>query len=260
MTAYFKFSLKYFCLCFGVIFYFMSLGWGQSPKSVDEKILFGLNHEVKKDLNSDKKMEKIRLMQSKDSGRFLLYINNQHVEITEYGNQIIGFKIVDVNKEDVYQEIAVESEEYGAIIHNLYRYTGKTIVHIGRVGSNPTYDGKGNIIEWRHMGFWGAGKLYHWDEAAQQLKFVPQEFYFVGQSYPITCQFPIYSERNKQTIINYVYPGSKTEIVLFYPTSHDQERISWDGWYLIKTENDVLGWVHRDQMKYECFEGLVIAG
>lgn len=235
--------------------------------------------QVQADLNGDGKIDSVRLDLSApgSSAKPTLIVNNAHIMVEGYGDQEgpDGFVIVDSNQKDKSKEIAVHSVAMtDTAFYNLYRYDGIRLTALSKLPS-PVFRGDGTITIGHHMGFWQLREILSWNEAAKTFNYVPQEFYTVSDEsgvvqYPIVCELDLYTSRRLDSAKLHVKPGHKADVLLFYdgaalPEAYipDDDTSQWGhhkGWYWIRTDDGVSGWVNSEQMRSQCFEGLVMAG
>jgi len=207
--------------------------------------------EVEIDLNGDGEKDKISVFDICESGEFTLKVNH-HSKKGKLNDQIDGFTIIDLDKNDPQKEIALhtpgpsDDDEY-----LIFGFDGKSIQEIGRLSRWPTFLGNGEVLVGDWMGFWEKKDMFVLDKKSKKLKLLPQEFYFVGQKAKVKVGFPIYEKRKESKIVANLQP-SETIIILLYDPS---ERDYLSGWYLIKTSKGLLGWA-RLRAFSEKVEGL----
>lgn len=231
------------------------------------------------DLNGDGKIDLVRLdlPAPGSSAKPTLIVNNTHITVEGYGDQEgpDGFVIVDSNQKDKSKEIAVHSIAMtDASFYNLYRYDGMRLTALSKLLS-PVFRGDGTITVGNHMGFWQLREILSWNEAAKSFDYVPQEFYTVSDGsevvqYPIVCELDLYTSRRLDSVKLHVKPGHKADVLLFYDgtvlskTYNPDDTSQWSshdkGWYWVRTDDGISGWVNSEQMESQCFEGLVMAG
>ena len=89
--------------------------------------------------------------------------------------------------------------------------------------------------DWK--GFWVITRKYRLTKD-QKLVHVPQEFYFVGVTGKVSKPLTLYQTRQSKKVLATLRVGSKAEIIL-----SDAK-----GWYLIKSENRLLGWAKEESI------------
>lgn len=195
-----------------------------------------LRWHANEDITGDKKPENIRLVILRD-GRFRLHINHAFVEGALLA-QSEGFYIADVNRADKYREIAVYSPGPSADDeHMLFWFDGRRIHKMGHLMRWPKYLGNGIVLVDDWMGFWTITRKYALTRS-RALAEVPQEFYHVGITAEVSRPLTLYQTRQEKTPLATLRVGSKVEILL----------TDTKGWYLIKSENRLLGWAKEDAM------------
>jgi len=226
------------------------------------------------DLNADGKKDVISVKKIKDSTdhTHILHINDQkfkfHAE--DEGEPIKGFEIKDLDKSDKFKEIVVQYvNNYDNFRYKFFRYDGKKIHYMGYAYSlwmqMPILHKKGRVISKNHMGFWTLNELYKINQKTHKLEVVPQDLYYVGISYEMTCERPIYAKKGSSVVIDTLYPKTNAQILLFDSDLNpaqkkDEDDSHYPGWYLISTENGVLGWLRYKDVIDPCFKDLVMAG
>lgn len=195
------------------------------------------------DLNGDGVIDNIRLSADPESGEFTLFVGASSVAgIFEGGEPASGFFVVDVDKADNYQEIAVHSpgpsddDEYF-----LFWYDGASIREMTHFGRWPEFYGNGivNVDGW--MGFWKKREKYLLNAKTRKLEHVPQELYYVGVEAHVRKSFPIYRTRAKAEIVANLSPNSKCLILACNPSPQQP----MEDWYLIRSASGLMGWARE---------------
>ncbi len=193
---------------------------------------------AKVDLNGDGKPETVRLVKlGADGSSFRLYINQATVE-GRLGDEVKGFYIADVDKSDKYREIVVytpgpsDDDE-----HLLFWFDGKRIHKMGRLMRWLNYLGNGVVLAKDWMGFWTITRKYVLTKERKLVE-VPQEFYHVGVEGKVAKPLTLYQTRQGKRVLATLRVGSKAEIIL-----SDAK-----GWYLVKSENKLLGWAKEESI------------
>lgn len=258
------------------IVYTMALWFVSFCVTVQAQTLGSPLKQAQADLNGDGKIDSVRLdlPAPGSSAKPALIVNNARIILEGYGDQEgpDGFVIVDSNQKDKSKEIAVHSVSMtDASFYNLYRYDGMRLTALSKL-VDPVFRGDGTITVGEHMGFWQLREILSWNEAAKAFDYVPQEFYPVSDydskvvQYPIICELEISTFRRPDSTKIHIKPGHKADVLLFYdgaalPKAYNPDGSSHhEGWYWIRTNNGVSGWVNSEQMSSQCFEGLVMAG
>ena len=203
------------------------------------------------DLDGDGKKENIKLLLGKNNpGKYALYINGQKIngQLDFYG--VDGFDVVDIDKKDKYKEVAVhapgpsDDDEYA-----LYWYDGKTITYMETIGRWPEFLGTGEIAVAGWHDFWTDNYLYQLDPKTHALKFIPQEFQYVGVASTVTAPLTLYTTQTKEQVCTTV-PKEQQVTLLLYQNK----------WYLVKTAADITGWMPEDAIyKDQCLTNLNFA-
>ncbi len=201
--------------------------------SADEKRLMW---NAKVDLNGDGKPETIRLVKL-EGNRFRLHINQDKVEGTLL-EEAEGFYIADVDKGDKYREVVVytpgpsDDDE-----HVFFSFDGKRIRKMGHLMRWLKFLGNGIVLVDDWMGFWTITRKYVLTKDRKLVE-VPQEFYYVGVTGKISKPLTLYRTRQTKQVLATLRVGSEAEIVL-----SDSK-----GWYLVKSENRLLGWAKEESL------------
>ncbi|MBE0433547.1 hypothetical protein IBX73_08800 [candidate division WOR-3 bacterium] len=192
------------------------------------------------DLSGDGVVDSIRLSASPENGEFTLFVGASRVtRAFEGGESASGFVVVDIDKTDKYQEIAVHSpgpsddDEYF-----LFWYDGALIHEMAYFGRWPEFYGNGivNVDGW--MGFWKKREKYVLNAETRKLEHVPQELYYVGVEANVRKSFPIYRTRTKSDIVANLSPNSAC-LIMVCDTSPAQPM---ENWYLIRSSSELVGW------------------
>lgn len=192
---------------------------------------------AKVDLNGDGKSETIRLVKLEWGNKFRLHINQATVE-GSLGDEVKGFYITDVDKNDKYREVVVytpgPSDDHE---HLLFWFDGKRIHKMGHLMRIPKYLGNGIVIVDDWMGFWIITRKYVLTKERKLVE-VPQEFYYVGVTGKVIKPLTLYQTRQGKRVLATLRVGSKAELILS----------DGKGWYLIKSENRLLGWAKEESI------------
>jgi hypothetical protein len=191
---------------------------------------------AKVDLNGDGKPETIRLVKL-EGAKFRLNINQDTVEGT-LGDEAEGFYIADVDKSDKYREVVVytpgPSDDHE---HVFFWFDGKRIRKMGRLMRLLKFLGNGIVLADDWMGFWIITRKYVLTKDRKLVE-VPQEFYYVGVAGKVSKPLTLYRTRQTKQVLATLRVGSQAEIVLS----------DGKGWYLVKSENRLLGWVKEESL------------
>jgi hypothetical protein len=208
------------------------------------------------DLNGDGKKENI-LLSDYISGHGLFKLNIGEFSISgklENGRPD-GFKIVNIDKNDKFQEVAVhtpgpsDDDEY-----LIYGFDGVSIKKMGHLYRWPTFFGNGIVHVKNWMGFWSKIDKYVLQKSTRTLKKVAQEFYYVGVEVFVKKSFPVYRTRKGEKQVAYLKPVSNILLLLCDPSS----KKFFDHWYLIKSSTSLIGWAKLGSFRQKV-EGLMWA-
>lgn len=209
--------------------------------------------ETTVDLNGDGRPERVRLTTVQNSSRFTLWVDDQKISgflggVPDDGDFAPdGFLLVDLDTADRYKEIAVHSpgpsddDEY-----LLFWYDGKVLRQVGKVSRWPTFVGNGIVLADDWQGFWARRKKYVLDRATHQLRFVPQEFYWVGVQATVKTSFPLYYQRNSKNVVANLLPASKIDLLVCDLAEEDKFGKQW---YLIRSTTGLVGWARLDSFQ-----------
>lgn len=203
----------------------------------------GLSYHAQHDLDGDGELDTIDLELS-DYDKCYLTINDQGVRQTSEIEPWDGFSIVDLDKGDPYKEIIIH--EFGPnIIHNqaVFKYDGRWIYKLGDFSGTVILPGNGELWEINWIGFWPSIDKYVLRKNGKEMLWSKQPLYYVGVQAEVMATFPVYSERKGDQELIQVLKGEKVEILLCY-----KDRSSWNSWYMVRTEKDLLGWVDEDTL------------
>ncbi|HAB51198.1 MAG TPA: hypothetical protein DCE80_03315 [Ignavibacteriales bacterium] len=193
------------------------------------------------DLNGDKLKENISVkIFHSDTSDFIFTVNGRSITgVLEMRNQnISGFKIVDLNKNDKYKEIAVYSS--GPSSDDDYHFYGydSSVFFMNHIFESLTFSGNGIVYGEDWKGFWIAHDKYILNNETRKLEHIKQFAYYVGTTVKTIGEFEIYREKE---LINKVALVSKdSEITLLLCDNKDIE--FYDMLYLVKTKTQLLGW------------------
>jgi len=206
----------------------------------------------KADLNSDNKAEIIKLERITNPNGFKLIVNNKEV-IDEFSDgEPDGFKIIDIDLQDEYKEIAVhtsgpsDDDEY-----MIYWYDGENIILINHFMGWPVFNGNGIVYLDKWMGFWKCRDKMVFDKTTHVLNPVPQFAYYVGVKAKVQKGFPIYKETDLINKVATLSTGSEIELLI----CDKSNRKYFDHRFLIKSVTGLTGWSDLNTIQ-ENTEGL----
>ncbi len=207
------------------------------------------------DLNSDNIIDKISLTEI--DGVFTLEINNFKTEITFDDEDIDGFKIVDINKNDVFREIAVyASGPGGGSAFKLYYFDGKTIHFMNSLKDFPTFNGNGIVYVDNWEGFWKRRRKFVLNKQTHKLSEIEQFAFYVGvNNITVKNYVSIYSDAELTKKTATLSKNSKIEILI---CKKDKNNYNND-LYLIKSKSGLIGWIKYSELEKNC-SGFNFAG
>lgn len=206
-------------------------------------------HSEKANLNSDYIIDKIEL--TGDDMDYTLTINGISIKGSFEVENMTGFEIIDIDKQDFFQEIAVHaSGPSDDDVFNIYWFNGKKIIFMNSLGQNPTFNGNGIVYNDSWQGFWMKRDKYILNKKNHKLKFVPQFAYFVGiNNIVVKDWIAIYSDKELTKKIATLSKNSKIEILICNTNNSNNEN---DYLYLIKSKSKLIGWVKSDILQKNC--------
>ena len=197
------------------------------------------------DLDGDGKADKIVLtpLERKCRGRgaFTLTVNGASITDSVV-NKADGFKIMDIDENDRYKEVAVHDRGINGGTYFFFWYNGQELHRTSMDVPDPRLLGHGIVLVRGWQGFWPRLDKYVLTPQ-HTLKLIPQDLYWVGQEASVREGFPIYSTRKMDRVQARPRVGSDVLIVLC-----DCEGDLGEWHYLIKTEQGQLGWVHVEAL------------
>jgi len=192
------------------------------------------------DLNSDQIEEEIKLESSYNTYEFRLLVNDRAVDGKFIDGDADGFKVIDINTNDKYKEIAVHTPGSSSDdVYVIYWYDGKEIVFMDRLSRWPSFNGNGIVYVNNWEGFWSSRDKYVLDNSERKLKKVEQFAYYVGITITVKNGFEIFRERDLKDKVALLSEGSEIILILCdkgYENYNDHR-------YLIRSTSGLLGWV-----------------
>jgi hypothetical protein len=193
---------------------------------------------VKVDLNGDGIMETVRIEVNQEKSRYTLFVND--VKVSGAGEELAGgFVLVDLDKSDLFQEIAVS--EHGPSDDprtTFYYFDGKQLLPMGSIEGlvqAMEFDGKGGFTapaRGQILQTWFYPKSYRLGES-RLLVHVPQELYPMNTKVKVIKAVPLRRDRQKE-IFNVILGVGETATIL---SSDDKE------WCLVENSKGVKGWI-----------------
>jgi hypothetical protein len=204
------------------------------------------------------------------NGVFTISIDGfNYTDSTQNALDYYELKIVDLDKDDDYKEIALVTYMNDFSEYLLYRFTGKKIISLGWVTSmnEPIFTGEGTVKAKGWMGFWSYDYSFVYDKTKK--KYVP----VYKDEYPVVFyegfegeiivkeNFSTYKEKDiKSDVISKFKPGDKIKLLKAYinvKCNNDFGESCY--WYLIQDKNGKKGWLQlKDFM--DKVDGLPWAG
>lgn len=187
------------------------------------------------DLDGDARKDKVQIYAHENT--VCIQINRTELVLH---NGFSSVQVVDTYKKDKYRELLIHTGDgldYSA--YELFRYTGKRIVKLGRLFS-PTFSGNGIVYSNQWMGFWQ--KVQKWTLQRKKLRLVAaaQELFSVGVSARVKTSFPIFQKHSRSSAkIAYLRKKSRIKILVAYAISQNENKI----WYLVRSSTGLIGWV-----------------
>jgi len=205
---------------------------------------------IKTDLNSDNQTEMIKLEKTGKQFGYKLTINNQETLGAFEMEETDGFKVIDIDTQDQYKEIAIHSSGPGDDMNDnfyfIYWYDGAAVFLIGQLNGSAIFNGNGIIYLDKWEGFWTSREKYVLDKNSRKISFVRPFGYYVGVKGKVKTSFTIFQEqalKNKVAVLNV---GSDIEILLC-------DKVEYR--YLIKSQSGLLGWISNNDIS-ERIDGL----
>ena len=222
------------------------------------------------DLNSDNQLEAIKLQKTDRQSGYKLIVNGvESMGILEMGESD-GFKVIDLDTQDKYKEIAVHSSGSGDDMSDneyfIYWYNGKEVFLIEHLLGYATFNGNGIIYLDKWEGFWTSRDKYLLDKDSRTISLIRQFAYYVGVEAKVKNSFPIFQEQELKNKVASLSNGSEIEILLCdkdeYKYSNSNGSIEYSGItelsrykYLIRSKSGLVGWAGNKEIS-ENIEGL----
>jgi len=215
----------------------------------------GFISDTTADLNNDHKQEKILLRTLDDSYLFRLQISDVQITDSFTYESADGFRLIDIDKSDMFKEIAVhcpglsDDDEY-----LIFWYDGTNIIKMAQLARWPTFPGNGIVYADNWEGFWTRRDKYELDKSVRIVNLIPQPAYYVGVKATVKTPFMIYREPELNHKVALLGKDSEIELLLFSWGNEDYH----DQLYLIKSQTGLLGWARYIEFS-EKIEGLPLA-
>jgi hypothetical protein len=178
--------------------------------------------------------------------------------------------VVNLDKKDEYQEIAIVTYFSINMSYQMYRFNGKHITPLGDVYSNdkPVFVGNGVVKATGWMGFWSYDFEFMLNKDKMKYEPIykdeyPVKFYegFEGEIVVLES-FSIFTDRDKKSsVVTKFKKGDKIKILRAYIKVKCEEDESNEScfWYLIQDKEGKKGWLQLRDFQ-EKVEGLPWAG
>jgi hypothetical protein len=204
------------------------------------------------------------------NGVFIISVDGINLmDSTQSALDYFEIKVVDLDKDDDFKEIAIctffnDNSEY-----LLYRFTGKKIISLGWITSmgEPIFTGDGTVKASGWMGFWSYEYEFILNKSKMKYEPVYKDEYpvkfYEGYDGEIVVKesFNTYKERDKKSeIVTKFKPGDKIKILKAYTkVKCEDEYNEHCFWYLIKDKNGNKGWLQLKDFQ-EKVDGIPWAG
>ncbi len=230
-----------------VVLSFLNIALAQSQELVFSK---------QTDLNSDKVVDKISLTQNDDI-TLTLAINDAKKNFECEQGDVAGFKIVDINKNDIFKEIEIIAEGPGGeIFTKLFWFDGKEIYLMNSFKGYLTIKGNGIVYADNQESFWTRRSKFTLDKLTHKLKETPQFAYYVGvENITVKNYVSIYADENLTQKTATLSKNSKITILLCKKHKSDENKDI----YLIKSKSGLTGWIKYSELEKNC-SGFNFAG
>lgn len=202
------------------------------------------------DLNSDKAADAISLTNARDGTSYTLTVGTARVVETldaRLNERAKGFQVVDLDRTDRFQEIAVALVGDSSESTRLYSFDGARINRMAELALLPSFHGTGIVYVQSWGGFWLRTDKYVLNAKTRTL--TPQPFYYVGVEATVLVSLPIYAGETKKTIVAHLQPKSRVTILL----NHGD-------WYLLKSTTGLTGWLPAAEITPQHFDDIPWGG
>ncbi len=210
------------------------------------------------DLNSDNIIDKISLTQNDDMSLTLTVNNIKKNFDFEYDfDEVSGFKIIDINKNDIFKEIEVAAYGPGGEgFLKLFWFDGKIIHLMNTFKASLTVNGNGIVYADNQESFWIRRRKFTLNKAMHKLTETPQFAYYVGVKNIIVKNYvSIFADENLTKKTATLSKNSKIEILLCKKHKTDYN----NDIYLIKSKSGLTGWIKYSELEKNC-SGFNFAG
>ena len=236
----------------GIIFCLILSTKAVFSQSDDTTFSANLYSEAKKDLIRVKREDDPS--NKKSEGWCKITVND--VLYIDTNNSYFDFvRIIDIDKQDNFKEIAVGSGMNDYYDYSIYRYDGKSITKLGIIYSldEAKFLGNGMIAARMWMGFWYYDFEYKFNASKNTFEEIMNDEYDVKafsdmENYPIIVSEPfnVNKERKDNSAVQFkTKKGERIKILKAYIkekcTGEEYEKNCF--WYLIQNSKGEKGWV-----------------
>ncbi len=224
--------------------------------------IYGISQDFvfteKTDLNSDNIQDEVSLIQNDDLS-LTLTVNNisKNFEFEFDYDEVSGFKIIDLNKNDVFREIEINaSGPGGENFIKLFWFNGKGIHFINTFKASLIVNGNGIVYADNWEGFWTRRRKFTLNKSTHTLTETPQFAYYVGiKNITVKNYVSIYADEELTKKTATLSKNSKIQILL---CKKDASNYLKD-LYLIKSKSGLIGWIKYSELEKNC-SGFNFAG
>ena len=200
------------------------------------------------DLNSDGETDKINLeIIEGTSSEFVLNVNDIQYKDVHHNEEILGFKIVDININDKYKEIIIAHTSGGEddSKYLIFWYDKKNIIKMEDLGGWANFTGNGIVYVNNWENFWTRVDKYVLNDITRTLKFIPQFAYYVGIKAKVVNSFSIFRNKDLKEPVALLNKDSEIELLLCDNVGPD-----WKNYlYLIKSISGLTGWAKWEDIQ-----------
>jgi hypothetical protein len=224
---------------------------------------------------SKKNTVKISILYDDDgkyyNGKYTITIDGFSItDSTQSALDYFETKVIDLDKDDDFKEIAICTYFNDNSEYLLYRFTGKRIISLGWITSmgEPIFKGDGTVKASGWMGFWSYDYEFVLNKSKMKYEPVykdeyPVKFYegYDGEII-VTEAFSTFKEKDKKSeVVTKFKVGDKIKILKAYTNvkSSEEDNREYYFWYLIKDKNGNKGWLQLKDFG-DKVEGLPWAG
>lgn len=260
-------KISYYGIILIVLFIFFTPDFLYSETS-DTTFSANLNNDNILDIVSVKFMMDTSNIES--MGCYVIKINDLTYIDSSFADFEFEVKVMDINKDDVFNEIFIQSGMNDYNNYNVFRFTGKNIFKLGEVFGIDTINvpSNGKIFARAWMGFWYYDFYYTLNPDKMILEKKEKDMYDIKtysdmEQYPIVVEsaFVTYKERVDNSDVKFkTRKGEKIKLLKAYiNVKCDGEDTSFCFWYLIQNSKGEKGWARMRDF-YDRVSGIQWAG